>query len=172
MTGPLGARKCHFLDFTRNIFFRRKVQWLSLIPFSSVIGKVQYVQKKRSNSDVIKEVTSKGPNVYPSVVQKVDYANHWINFYPVVKVIDFPNTYPLDSDLSGGEYYPAFEQLGPDGQTLLQRHRYQRPCGCVCTEYQNCKRAQSLFCHPTTHFSQSIDRIITDEESTYTKTPI
>ena len=41
-------------------------------------------------------------NVYPSVVQKVVYANHFINLYPVVKVIDFPNTYPLDSDLSGG----------------------------------------------------------------------
>ena len=84
--------------------FRRKVQWLSLRPFSSVIGKVQHVWKKRSNSDAIKEVTSKGPNVYPSVVQKVDHANHWINLYPVVKVIDFPNIlirwiviYPVDS---------------------------------------------------------------------------
>ena len=27
--------------------------------------------------------------------------------YPV------PNTYPLDVDLSTGEYYPSFEQLGP-----------------------------------------------------------
>ena len=34
--------------------------------------------------------------------QKVDYANHWINLYPVDKVIGFPDTYPLDSDLSGG----------------------------------------------------------------------
>ena len=39
-------------------------------------------------------------NVYPSVVQKVDYANHFINLFPVVKVIDFPSTYPLDSGLS------------------------------------------------------------------------
>ena len=60
--------------------------------------------KKRSNSDAIKEVPSKGPNVYPSVVQKVDHANHWINLYPVVKVTDFPNIlirwiviYPVDS---------------------------------------------------------------------------
>ena len=36
------------------------------------------------------------------VVQKVDNANHWINLYPVDKVIGFPDTYPLDSDLSGG----------------------------------------------------------------------
>ena len=31
--------------------------------------------------------------------------------------IGFPNTYPLDSDLSGGWRYPAFEQLGP-GRSL------------------------------------------------------
>ena len=32
--------------------------------------------------------------------------------YPVDNTIGFPNTYPLDSDLSGGLRYPAFEQLG------------------------------------------------------------
>jgi len=32
----------------------------------------------------------------------------------VDNAIGFPNTYPLDSDLSGGERYPTFEQLGPD----------------------------------------------------------
>ena len=34
------------------------------------------------------------------VVQNVDSAIHWIVIYPVA--IGFPNTYPLDSDLSGG----------------------------------------------------------------------
>ena len=29
-------------------------------------------------------------------------------------VVCFVNTYPLDSDLSGGQRYPAFEQPGPD----------------------------------------------------------
>ena len=38
------------------------------------------------------------------VVQKVDNA---------IKYIGFPNTYPLDSDLSSGLCYPPFEQLGP-----------------------------------------------------------
>ena len=39
----------------------------------------------------------------PSVVRKVDNAIHWIDHYPLVdNAIDFPNTYPLDSDLSGG----------------------------------------------------------------------
>ena len=36
------------------------------------------------------------------VVQKSDSAIHRINLYPVDNAIGFPNTYPLDSDLSGG----------------------------------------------------------------------
>ena len=36
------------------------------------------------------------------VVQKADSANQRINLYPVDSAIGFPNTYPLDSDLSGG----------------------------------------------------------------------
>jgi len=46
----------------------------------------------------------------------VDNAIHWINHYPVNSMVCFVNTYPLDSDLSGGQRYPAFEQLGPDGK--------------------------------------------------------
>ena len=34
------------------------------------------------------------------VVRKVDNAMHWINHYPVDYTIAFPNTSPLDSDLS------------------------------------------------------------------------
>ena len=49
------------------------------------------------------------------VVQKVDSAIHWINLYPLDRVIGFPNTYLQDSNLSGGQRYPTFEQpeLGP-----------------------------------------------------------
>ena len=36
------------------------------------------------------------------VVQTLDSAIHRINLYPADSVIDFRNTYPLDSDLSGG----------------------------------------------------------------------
>ena len=41
-------------------------------------------------------------NELPPVDQKVDSAIHWINLYPVDKVIGFPNKYPLGSDFSGG----------------------------------------------------------------------
>ena len=36
------------------------------------------------------------------VVRKVDNAMHRTNHYPVDSVVCFVNTYPLDSDLSGG----------------------------------------------------------------------
>ena len=52
---------------------------------------------------------SQGP-----VVQTLDSAIHRINHYPADSVIDFRNTYPLESDLSGGYRYPTFEQPGPD----------------------------------------------------------
>ena len=35
------------------------------------------------------------------VGQRLDSAIHWINLSPVESAIGFPNTYPLDSDLSG-----------------------------------------------------------------------
>ena len=41
------------------------------------------------------------------LVQLVDNTIHWINLFPVDEVIDFPNTYPLDSNLSGGKHYPT-----------------------------------------------------------------
>ena len=37
-----------------------------------------------------------------SVVQKMDSATYQINLYPQDSAIGFPNTYPLDGDLSSG----------------------------------------------------------------------
>ena len=50
----------------------------------------------------------------------LDSAIHRINHHPVdntiiVLIISFRNTYPLDSNLSGGLCYPTFEQPEPDG---------------------------------------------------------
>ena len=45
----------------------------------------------------------------------MDSAVHRINHYPGDNSIGFASVYPLDSDLSGGQHYPSFEQLGPDG---------------------------------------------------------
>ena len=47
------------------------------------------------------------------VVQTSDSAIDRINHDPADSVIDFRNTYPLYSDLSGGQRYPTFEQPGP-----------------------------------------------------------
>ena len=48
------------------------------------------------------------------VVQTLDSASHWINHYPLDNSIGFASGYPPDSDLSGGQRYPSFEQLGPE----------------------------------------------------------
>ena len=53
------------------------------------------------------------------VVQTLDSAIHWINDYPLDNSIGFASVYLLDSDLSGGQRYPSFEQLGPDLQIGL-----------------------------------------------------
>ena len=51
------------------------------------------------------------------VVQTLDCPVHWLNHYPpeypLNSAIGFSNIYPLDSDLSGGQRYPTFEQPGP-----------------------------------------------------------
>ena len=41
-------------------------------------------------------------NLQAPVVQTLDSAIHRIKIYPVDNAIGFPNTYPLDSDLSAG----------------------------------------------------------------------
>ena len=48
------------------------------------------------------------------VFRRLDRAIHWINLYPVDNAIRFAITYPLDSDLSVGQCYSPFIQLGPD----------------------------------------------------------
>ena len=51
--------------------------------------------------------------------KRLDNAVHRINHYLADSVVCFVNTYPLDSDLSSGQRYPAFEQLGPEAETLV-----------------------------------------------------
>ena len=53
------------------------------------------------------------------VVQRLDNAIHRINHYPVDKCEQNKPRYPLNSDLSGGLRYPAFEQPGLDIENYL-----------------------------------------------------
>jgi len=50
------------------------------------------------------------------VVQMLDSAIHWTNHYPLDNSIGFGSVYLLDSNLSGGQRHPSFEQLGPGHQ--------------------------------------------------------
>ena len=52
-------------------------------------------------------------NLLAPVVQMLDSAIRRINHYPADNAIVSHNTYLLDSDLSGGERYPVFEQPEP-----------------------------------------------------------
>ena len=61
--------------------------------FHSFLGEVQ--------TKVAANVRFISSNQAP-VVQTLDSAIHRINHYPADSVIDFRNTYPLDSDLSSG----------------------------------------------------------------------
>ena len=56
-----------------------------------------------------------------SVVHKVENAIHWINLYPVDSAIGFPNTYLLNSDLSGWLHYLTFEQSVPENVAIMWR---------------------------------------------------
>ena len=53
-------------------------------------------------------------NKQTPVVQTLHSAINRINHYPVDKYYGNQLRYPVDSDLSGGYCYPAFEQLGPE----------------------------------------------------------
>ena len=59
-------------------------------------------------------------SVQALVVQRPDNAIHRLNHYPADSVVCFVNIYPMDSDLSGGLRYPAFEQRGPDDYDQLK----------------------------------------------------
>ena len=60
-------------------------------------------------------------NVLAPVVQTLDSAIHRINHYPADKYYGNQLRYPPDSDLSGGQRYPTFEQPGPGILLYIER---------------------------------------------------
>ena len=77
-------------------------QELLILEFSTAGSRTYPVDFKAQNTQLL------GP-----VVQTLDSAVHWINHYPRDNSIGFASFYPPDRDLSGGQRYPSFEQLGP-----------------------------------------------------------
>ena len=66
---------------------------------SETVAKGELSNAQRITDRVIKR--SPQNRVLAPVVQTSDSAIHRINHYPADSVIDFPNTNPLNSDLSG-----------------------------------------------------------------------
>ena len=73
------------------------------LPGLAVDMNIIYVKTKER----VKELTP--------VVHKLVSVIHWINHYPVDKYQENQLLYALDSGLLGGQCYPPFDQLGPDG---------------------------------------------------------
>ena len=73
------------------------------------------------------------------VVQTLDSAIRWINHYPLGNSIGFASVYPLDSDLSGGQCYPSFEQLGAEEEKSFKPSRIPfRVCNCINLIAKDC----------------------------------
>ena len=82
--------------------------------------KEQFLKLKESARGIF----STGPSF--SKAGRITLSTGWINHYPADSAICFPNTYPLDSDLSGEYCYPTFEQLEPGLYLLPDSATYIR----------------------------------------------
>ena len=83
------------------------------------------------------------------VVQTLDSAIHWINHYPLDNSIGFASVYLLDSDLSGGQRYPSFEQLRPGARSSVVRVKFenvypQSDLGWQCDEILKRQSSQTI----------------------------
>ena len=70
--------------------------------FSELVVHTEIPRSRNSCLTTLSVTVSSRQSVQAPVVRKVVNAIHRINHYPVDSVVCFVNTYPLDSDLSGG----------------------------------------------------------------------
>ena len=56
----------------------------------------------------------------------MDKAIHWINLYLVDNIFDFPNTYPMDVDLFGGELTCVAGRIVVPGVLFWRRSRHAK----------------------------------------------
>ena len=98
-------------------------EWIKIVQANQPWGNLYILRKKktykRRRSVIIVQVP---------LVQKVNSGIHRINLYPLDNATGSPNTYLLDSDLSGGYHYPAFEQLEPGimaNELIISRSQHQ-----------------------------------------------
>ena len=64
------------------------------------------------------EQTGARPQLLKRWITQLTLSTAWINLYPMDSTIGFPNTYPLDGDLSVEQHHPTFEQTGARPQLL------------------------------------------------------
>ena len=74
-------------------------------PFFALIfqgTRPRFTSEIRFKSGTVHAKIEKNNNHLAPVVQRVDSAIRWTNYYPLDNAINFDSTYPLDSDLSKG----------------------------------------------------------------------
>ena len=94
-----GSHRC--VRKTFSTYFVSASQWkITLISVVCFIGP-EKPQRGEVNQVYITLDHLKSHDLAP-VVQRVDSAIQWINYYPLDNAINFDSAYPLDSDLSNG----------------------------------------------------------------------
>ena len=74
------------------------------------------------------KVPQKIKNWPHAAVKKLDNTIHWINHYPVNNAIGFPETCPVDSDLSVGSNFPPLEDYDNEIPTPPPPHLKRQSC--------------------------------------------
>ena len=113
----IGSSKNNRENYLRKCFWtQEKETWVKFNPGLSA--------NRPSNNWALDSAIHQAP-----VVQTSDSTIHRINHYPADKYYGNQLRYPLDSDLSGGQRYPTFEQPGPEsnwvGNTLMVAKRFE-----------------------------------------------
>ena len=96
-----------YIKCSQKHFFHHLCFWCSLLIISTWLFAVCF--------QFLLNWTGKFWAGHNSSCSKTNEAFHWLNCYPVHGVIHacFVNTFPLNSDLSRGYYFPAFEKPNP-----------------------------------------------------------
>ena len=117
LSAPVGLKTFSNLKCNTSVQFQKKKRhqpsWLLSSLKHAELGHFTMLFCRRRLQNVQRLKRTCTAIVLDPVVRKVDCAIHRINHFPVDSMACFVDTYPLDSDLSGGQRYPAFEQPGP-----------------------------------------------------------
>ena len=92
--------RCNFSLIYDSVLNRQRERY-AIACFMTYVENENFIQQL-STMLTCRDVISAELSIQAPVVQRLDNAIHRINHYPADSAVCFGNTYPLDSDLSGG----------------------------------------------------------------------